>query len=74
MQNKGVKSVFKRNSFGSLVGQFPFLDFNEIDLCYNIKEIIEDSKADSVRVVVGNKVFEMHTDKHSNIIFRAYEK
>ena len=29
---------------------------------------------DSVRMVVNNKVFEMHTDKHNNIIFRMYEK
>ena len=74
MQKNSIKSVFIKSSIGLLSGNVPVLEAGEIDLFFDIKELYENHHPNNIRVVVGYKVYEMHMDKHKNIIFRCYEK
>ena len=80
MLKKGVKIVFKRKG-SVLYGEIPQLDHVDLDIFHRVRQLMEIKAyvggniiPDSVRMVVNNKVYEMHTDKHNNVIFRCYEK
>lgn len=68
-----VKFKLIRSGFsGQVLGQVPILeDSYFFDM---FRAMFNSSDMTSVRVVVGQKVIEMHTDKHKNLIYREYEK
>lgn len=73
MQKNSFKSVFKYRN-GWLFGNFPVMPESYVQIAQCMQGSLTAFKLKSIRMVVGNKVFEMHTDKYQNVIFRTYEK
>ena len=73
MQKNRVKSVFVMHQ-GRLIGSFPLMTKEDTLCVMRMQMAFLESHAKSIRMVVGNQVFEMHTDKYNNVIFRSYEK